>query len=92
MDRTLWIRSFPVPGDRGPGQLAPEWVADIVGDSLVDPSRMMDMRGTPEPIKRSQRARDPQLAERLWSVSEQLTETRFPRNGSAPVAAESTAP
>lgn len=52
-------------------------VADVPGDSFVGPSRMMHMRGAPELINRSKRARDPQLAERLWSVSEQLTGTAF---------------
>lgn len=65
-------------------------VADLPGDSFVGPSRMMHMRGSPEPIKRSRRARDPKLARRLWALSEQLTETRFPLSGSAPAAAEST--
>jgi hypothetical protein len=36
------------------------------------------MRGAPELIKRSAAAEDPDLAARLWSLSEQLTNTRFP--------------
>ncbi len=36
------------------------------------------MRGAPELINRSATARDDRPAARLWSVSEQLTGTRFP--------------
>jgi NAD(P)-dependent dehydrogenase (short-subunit alcohol dehydrogenase family) len=52
-------------------------VADIPGDSFTGPSHLMHMRGAPELIKRSARASDPELARRLWSLSEELTETRF---------------
>ncbi len=53
-------------------------VADIPGNSFTGPSHLMHMRGAPELIKRSARANNPELARRLWSVSEQLTGTRFP--------------
>ena len=53
-------------------------VADIPGDSFAGPSQLMHMRGGPELIKPSARATDPALARRLWSVSEELTGTRFP--------------
>jgi hypothetical protein len=36
------------------------------------------MRGAPQLIKRSAAAQDPQLAARLWSLSEQLTGVRSP--------------
>ncbi len=52
-------------------------LAPIPGDSFTGPSRVMHMRGAPELIKRSRRARDPELARRLWMVSEQLTATHF---------------
>jgi hypothetical protein len=38
----------------------------------------MHMRGGAEPIKRSKSAEDPELAKRLWALSEELTGTRFP--------------
>jgi NAD(P)-dependent dehydrogenase (short-subunit alcohol dehydrogenase family) len=53
-------------------------VADLPGNSFTGPSRFAHMRGAPELINRSATARDEQLAARLWSVSEQLTGTRFP--------------
>lgn len=53
-------------------------VADLPGDSFAGPADLAHMRGAPELIKRSARASDPELAARLWTLSEQLTDTRFP--------------
>jgi NAD(P)-dependent dehydrogenase (short-subunit alcohol dehydrogenase family) len=53
-------------------------VADLPGNSFTGPSHLAHMRGAPELIKRSAAARDPELAARLWSLSERLTNTRFP--------------
>ena len=52
--------------------------ADIPGDSFIGPGGMQGMRGAPRPVKRSRRAQDEAVARRLWEVSEQLTDTRFP--------------
>jgi NAD(P)-dependent dehydrogenase (short-subunit alcohol dehydrogenase family) len=51
-------------------------VADIPGDSFAGPSHLAHMRGAPELIRRSAAAQDPELARRLWDVSEQLTGVR----------------
>ena len=48
-------------------------VADIPGDSFAGPSHLAHMRGAPELIGRSAAAQDPDLARRLWDVSQQLT-------------------
>ena len=53
-------------------------VADVPGDSFAGPSHLAHMRGAPELIARSAAAQDPDLARRLWTVSEQLTGTRSP--------------
>jgi NAD(P)-dependent dehydrogenase (short-subunit alcohol dehydrogenase family) len=53
-------------------------VADIPGNSFAGPSHFAHMRGAPELIGRSAAAQDPDLARRLWGVSEQLTGVRFP--------------
>ncbi|HEX6524801.1 MAG TPA: oxidoreductase [Streptosporangiaceae bacterium] len=53
-------------------------VADIPGDSFAGPSHLAHMRGAPQLIARSAAARDPGLARRLWTASEQLTGVRFP--------------
>ncbi len=47
--------------------------ANIPGNSFAGPSRLAHMRGAPELIPRSATAQDPDLARRLWTVSEQLT-------------------
>jgi NAD(P)-dependent dehydrogenase (short-subunit alcohol dehydrogenase family) len=51
-------------------------VAGIPGDSFAGPSHLAHMRGAPELIGRSAAAEDPDLARRLWDVSEQLTGVR----------------
>jgi NAD(P)-dependent dehydrogenase (short-subunit alcohol dehydrogenase family) len=48
-------------------------LADVPGDSFAGPSHLAHMRGDPELINRSAAARDPELARRLWTLSEQLT-------------------
>ncbi|WP_324913850.1 oxidoreductase [Actinophytocola sp.] len=53
-------------------------VADLPGNSFTGPSYLAHMRGAPELIKRSATAGDPAVATRLWSLSERLTNTRFP--------------
>ncbi len=52
--------------------------ADIPGDSFAGPGGFQEMRGAPRLVGRSKRARDPEVARRLWDVSEELTGTRFP--------------
>ena len=53
-------------------------VADVPGNSIAGPSHLAHMRGAPELIARSAAAQDPDLARRLWTVSEQLTAVRSP--------------
>jgi hypothetical protein len=53
-------------------------VADVPGDSFAGPDGFLEARGAPELVARSAAARDPEVARRLWTVSEELTGTRFP--------------
>jgi NAD(P)-dependent dehydrogenase (short-subunit alcohol dehydrogenase family) len=53
-------------------------VADVPGDSYAGPSGFMEMRGAPKLVGRSAAARDPDVARRLWEVSEELTGVPFP--------------
>jgi NAD(P)-dependent dehydrogenase (short-subunit alcohol dehydrogenase family) len=53
-------------------------VASIPGNSFAGPCHLAHMRGAPELIGRSAAAQDPDLARRLWTVSEQLTGVRSP--------------
>jgi len=52
--------------------------ADIPGDSFAGPGGLQGMRGAPRLVSRSKQAQDEAVARRLWEVSEQLTDTRFP--------------
>jgi hypothetical protein len=51
-------------------------VADLPGASFTGPGHLMHIRGKPQLIKRSAAAQDPELAARLWTLSEQLTGLR----------------
>jgi NAD(P)-dependent dehydrogenase (short-subunit alcohol dehydrogenase family) len=53
-------------------------VADIPGDSFAGPGGFMEQRGAPKLVGRSGAAKDPDVARRLWDVSEELTGVRFP--------------
>lgn len=55
-------------------------VGDITGAGFVGPSRFGGVRGPAAVTEPSAGAKDPDTAGRLWYVSEQLTETRFPLN------------
>jgi NAD(P)-dependent dehydrogenase (short-subunit alcohol dehydrogenase family) len=48
-------------------------VGDVPGGSFTGPEHLMHMRGGAELIKQSRTAGDPEIAQRLWAVSEQLT-------------------
>ncbi|GAA1187330.1 oxidoreductase [Nesterenkonia xinjiangensis] len=52
-------------------------VADIPGNSYVGPSGFLQGRGAPKLVTRSRKARDGDLARRLWTASEQLTGVAF---------------
>lgn len=52
-------------------------VEPLRGKEYVGPTGMMGWRGPPEIIEPMQKARDPDSAERLWSVSEELTGVRY---------------
>jgi NAD(P)-dependent dehydrogenase (short-subunit alcohol dehydrogenase family) len=55
-------------------------VMDIPGNSYAGPGGLLGSRGAPKLVGRSTRARDTELARRLWEVSEELTGAIFPRN------------
>jgi len=63
-------------------------VADIPGDSFAGPAGFMEVRGGAKLVKRTDAAKDADVARRLWDVSEQLTGVRFPLSADAgkPVA------
>jgi NAD(P)-dependent dehydrogenase (short-subunit alcohol dehydrogenase family) len=60
--------------------------ADIPGGSFVGPDGFQEIRGKPKVVTPTRAARDPETAQRLWDVSEQLTGVTFAFAGSgAPV-------
>jgi NAD(P)-dependent dehydrogenase (short-subunit alcohol dehydrogenase family) len=58
-------------------------VADVPGGSYAGPGSLVRGRGAPTLVARSRAARDPDVARRLWEVSEQLTGTTFPLSTAA---------
>lgn len=52
-------------------------IADIPGNSYVGPSGFLQGRGAPTLVNRSREARDADLARRLWTASEELTQVTF---------------
>ncbi|GGV01064.1 putative short-chain dehydrogenase/reductase [Actinomadura cremea] len=55
-------------------------VAEIPGNGYAGPSGFLEQRGAPKPVGRSAKARDTEVARRLWNVSEELTGVTFPRH------------
>ncbi|HTW11131.1 MAG TPA: oxidoreductase [Solirubrobacteraceae bacterium] len=53
-------------------------VQSIPGNSFVGPGGFHELRGAPKLVQRSKRASDPEVAWRLWEVSEQLTGVSWP--------------
>jgi len=50
----------------------------LPGDSYVGPGGRGEVKGHPKLVDRSQSAKDVSQAQRLWSVSEELTEVTYP--------------
>ena len=46
---------------------------DVAGGDYIGPRGPAEMRGYPVKVKATRTARDPQVAARLWDVSESLT-------------------
>jgi NAD(P)-dependent dehydrogenase (short-subunit alcohol dehydrogenase family) len=57
--------------------------ADIPGNSFAGPGGFMEQRGAPKLVGRTDAAKDAHVARRLWDVSEQLTDVRFPLGAAA---------
>ena len=57
---------------------------DVEGGAYYGPGGLMNMRGAPERQEPSDAASDEATAERLWAVSEELTDVRYPFDAVAP--------
>jgi NAD(P)-dependent dehydrogenase (short-subunit alcohol dehydrogenase family) len=53
-------------------------LAEIPGNSFAGPGELLQQRGAPKLVGRTDAARDPDVARRLWEVSEELTGVRWP--------------
>ncbi|MFE3175477.1 oxidoreductase [Amycolatopsis sp. NPDC059090] len=58
-------------------------LAEVPGNSYAGPRGFLQNRGAPKLVGRSAKARDEEVARRLWTVSEELTGVRFPLTVSA---------
>jgi len=54
---------------------------DVTGGEYFGPTKMNEMRGYPELVKSSDKSYDKEVAEKLWKVSEQLTQIKYEFNG-----------
>ena len=50
----------------------------VKGAEYYGPSGLLEMNGPPKRVKSNKRSHDPNVAERLWNVSEDLTGVQFP--------------
>ncbi|WP_026413419.1 oxidoreductase [Actinomadura oligospora] len=67
------------PADRGAwSQLYAATDPDVEGGQLIGPDGPGEMRGRPTVVQPVHRARDPETAQELWSLSEKLTGVPFP--------------
>jgi NAD(P)-dependent dehydrogenase (short-subunit alcohol dehydrogenase family) len=58
-------------------------VADVPPNSFAGPGGLMEMRGKPKLVGRSKAAKNEDVAQRLWELSEELTGVRFPLGAGA---------
>lgn len=73
----LAVRFLAQTADEGALPVLFAATADIPGGSLTGPEHYLHMRGGAELIGRSKQAKDLELAARLWTASEHLTEVSF---------------
>ncbi|MGW2055876.1 oxidoreductase [Streptomyces sp. NPDC001840] len=57
---------------------------DLEGAAYIGPDGRGELRGRPTRATRTPTAQDPSLARQLWTLSEDLTSTAFPRLGTSP--------
>lgn len=80
----LWDRLLPIVGQSPEAGALPVLMAataDLPGGTFTGPQHLLHMRGGAEAIGRSARARDVELAQALWTASEQMTGVRAPLAG-----------
>ena len=86
MDRFMGLLNRVVAQSAAMGALPTAYAVtqDLPGGSYVGPSGRRELRGYPTLVGRSAAASDVQMAERLWTASEELTGVPFPAEITAP--------
>jgi NAD(P)-dependent dehydrogenase (short-subunit alcohol dehydrogenase family) len=71
-----WLIAQSASGGALPTLYAATW-PDVRGGDYFGPGGFMEMRGAPKKVTSSARSRDPEAAQKLWSLSERLTGVRY---------------
>jgi NAD(P)-dependent dehydrogenase (short-subunit alcohol dehydrogenase family) len=74
---TVLNRVYAQSAERGAEPTLYAATAKIPGGSFVGPDGFQEMRGAATVVTPMRRARDPETAQQLWEVSEELTGVRF---------------
>jgi len=79
----MWVSNLVLAQSDEMGALPTLYAAtqDIPGNSYVGPDGFQEQRGHPTLVGRSGAAKDTETAERLWTLSEELTGVTFPLSG-----------
>jgi NAD(P)-dependent dehydrogenase (short-subunit alcohol dehydrogenase family) len=87
MDKLNVVGNRLLAQDENAGALPTLYAAIVpmAGNSFAGPSGFQEQRGAPVLVARTRAAMDPDVARRLWDVSEQLTGVRFGLGAVAPV-------
>jgi NAD(P)-dependent dehydrogenase (short-subunit alcohol dehydrogenase family) len=76
LDATIRAVSQPAAAGAWPTLMAA--TDDVPGNAFVGPSGLQQMAGTPQIVGRSKQARDEEAARRLWEISEETVDLRYP--------------
>jgi NAD(P)-dependent dehydrogenase (short-subunit alcohol dehydrogenase family) len=74
----LGDRILAQPAEHGALATLHAATADIPGGTYIGPDRFLELRGQPVTVRSSPASHDPDVAGRLWDLSERLTGIRFP--------------
>lgn len=76
-----WLRLATAPAQSAHMGALPEVYAatgsDVQSGDFIGPSGFMESRGLPKKVQSNDRSHDPEVARRLWTVSEELTGVSF---------------
>jgi NAD(P)-dependent dehydrogenase (short-subunit alcohol dehydrogenase family) len=74
----LGDRLLAQPADMGALATLLAATTDVPGGSYVGPDGLLELRGHPRIVRSTRASHDPDVASRLWDLSERLTGIRFP--------------